>query len=475
MTHDPSSDECPALGELTLKVDFLRRRDCRQARHYAPYPWQADFHRAGAENPHRMLMAANRVGKTLSAAMEAAMHATGKYPAWWRGKTFAQATLGWACGITSESVRDIVQKELLGPEGRHGTGALSDDELEKATYRRAGVSAVVDAIRVRHAAGGLSLIVLKSYDQGWRKYQGTAPDWIWLDEEPEDFRVFTECITRLLTSRGTLMVTFTPLLGETDLVRYFLRPTAGGIYLKGATWNDAPHLDASARAQLEASMPEHEREARIRGMPMLGSGRVFAVAEGEIAIDPIELPRHFPRICGVDFGIDHPFAACWLAWDREADCAYLYDEYRKANEVPAIQAEAIRRRGDWIPVSWPEDGLQRDKGSGRPLRDLYFEHGLSMLPEPASYGDVRGRAVEPGVLDMLERMRTGRWKVFRTCIAWLEEFRAYHRKDGRIVKRRDDAISASRYALMAMARHAAVKPLPPGPQRARGPILSTRL
>jgi phage terminase large subunit-like protein len=458
-----------ALSEIT-------RRGCsRRLQTYVPYPWQEEFHQAGATNPQRMLMAANRVGKTLCAAMEAAMHATGDYPPWWLGQRFPRATLGWACGITSESVRDIVQKELLGSEGHHGAGTLPAAALGRVTYRQAGVSAVADAIRVRHAAGDLSLLILKSYDQGWRKYQGTAPDWIWLDEEPDDFRIVTECMTRLLTSRGTLMVTFTPLLGETDLVRHFMQPGAAGVYVKGATWNDAPHLDAGARAQIESTMPEHERMARISGVPMLGSGRVFTIDENEILIDPIELPRHYPRIAGVDFGIDHPFAACWLAWDREADCVYLYDEYRKANEVPAIQAEAMKRRGDWIPVSWPEDGLQRDKGSGRPLRDLYFEHGLRMLPEPASYGDARGHAVEPGVLDMLERMRTGRWKVFRTCTAWLEEFRAYHRKDGRIVKRRDDAISASRYALMAMQRHAALKPMPAVATRARGPILSTRL
>lgn len=457
------------------QVELVRRLRSSRLRHYVPYPWQEAFHEAGAGNPQRMLMAANRVGKTRCAAMEAAMHATGLYPAWWRGRRFHASTLGWACGLTSESVRDIVQKELLGPEGGHGTGALPATQLAKVTYRRAGVSAVVDAIRVRHVSGGQSLIILKSYDQGWRKYQGTAPDWIWLDEEPADFRIATECMTRLLTTRGTLLVTFTPLLGETELVRHFTRPIAAGIYLKGATWNDAPHLDAGARAQLEAAMPEHERKARITGVPMLGSGRVFPLDEAEIVIDPFELPRHYPRIAGVDFGIDHPFAACWLAWDREGDCVFLYDEYRKSGEVPAIQAEAIRRRGDWIPISWPEDGLQRDKGSGRPLRDLYFDHGLRMLPEPAAYGDKRGRAVEPGVLDMLERMKTGRWKVFRTCTAWLEEFRSYHRKDGRIVKRFDDAISASRYALMAMPSHAAIKPLPATAQRARGPILSSRL
>jgi hypothetical protein len=57
---------------------------------------------------------------------------------------------------------------------------------------------------------------------------------------------------------------------------------------------------------------------------------------------------------------------------------------------------------------------------------------------------------------MLQRMQTGRWKVFNTCQRWIEEFRLYHRDDGRIVKERDDLISASRYAMM-MRRYATEK------------------
>ena len=50
-------------------------------------------------------------------------------------------------------------------------------------------------------------------------------------------------------------------------------------------------------------------------------------------------------------------------------------------------------------------------------------------------------------------MRTGRWKVFAGCGEWLEEYRLYHRKDGRIVKMADDLLCASRYAMM-MRRYA---------------------
>ena len=58
---------------------------------------------------------------------------------------------------------------------------------------------------------------------------------------------------------------------------------------------------------------------------------------------------------------------------------------------------------------------------------------------------------------MLDRMQTGRFKVFETVGDFFEEFRLYHRKDGKIVKERDDLISATRYALM-MKRFATIKP-----------------
>jgi hypothetical protein len=57
-------------------------------------------------------------------------------------------------------------------------------------------------------------------------------------------------------------------------------------------------------------------------------------------------------------------------------------------------------------------------------------------------------------MEMLERMHTGRWKVFKTCRIWMEEKRMYHRDlNMKIVKYADDVISASRYAYM-MRRHA---------------------
>ena len=82
----------------------------------------------------------------------------------------------------------------------------------------------------------------------------------------------------------------------------------------------------------------------------------------------------------------------------------------------------------------------------------YADAGLDMMHEKATFED-GGISVEAGVQEMHDRMRGGRWKVFKgQNDGWLEEYRLYHRQDGLLVKENDDALSASRYALM-MRRH----------------------
>lgn len=214
------------------------------------------------------------------------------------------------------------------------------------------------------------------------------------------------------------------------------------------TIDDAAHFsDAQKAAIIESYLP-HEREARTKGIPTMGSGRIFPIAEELIRENAFPLPRHWPRICGVDFGYDHPFGACWLAWDRDADVIHVYDCYRVRLQIPVIHSAAIKARGLKIPVAWPHDGLQHDKGSGAQLAQQYRDNGVTMRPDRAEFPDDRGNGVEAGVMEMLERMQTGRWKVAAHLNDWWEEFRLYHREDGKIVKEGDDLLCASRYAMM---------------------------
>lgn len=223
-----------------------------------------------------------------------------------------------------------------------------------------------------------------------------------------------------------------------------------------AGWNDVPHLDEKTKMELAESFPLHEREARMNGVPVLGSGKVYPVDEASIVCAPFALPAFWPRIVGLDFGWDHPAAAAWLAWDRDTDTVYVYDTFRVRETSVAMQAPLIAARGKWMPVAWPHDGLQHDKGSGDQLAGQYKTLGVNMLPERATFED-GSNGVEAGISDILIRMQTGRFKVFSTCGDWLEEWRLYHRKNGIIVKLRDDLQSATRYGVM-MLRFAITEP-----------------
>jgi len=229
-------------------------------------------------------------------------------------------------------------------------------------------------------------------------------------------------------------------------------------YLVTAGWDDVPHLDAKTKKELWDSSPAHEREARAKGIPSLGSGRIFPVEEDSIKVEPFAIPAFWPRINGIDFGWDHPTAAVQCAWDRDADCWYVARAHRAREATPIMHATAIKAWGDWVPTAWPHDGLQHDKGSGEQLAVQYAGAGLKMLRDRATFED-GSNGVEAGLMEMLQRMQTGRFKVFSNLDEWFQEFRLYHRKDGKVVKEMDDLLSASRYALM-MKRKAITKPMP---------------
>jgi phage terminase large subunit-like protein len=412
---------------------------------YHPYPKQLEFHNAGRDYRERLLMAGNQLGKTLAAGMEYAMHATGRYPESWGGKRYDRAVIGWAAGITGESTRDNVQRILLGRPGSYGTGSIPKDAIVDITAAR-GQPDLQDSIKVRHTSGDVSHIALKSYEKGREKWQGETLDIVWFDEEPP-LDIYIEGLTRTNSTLGPVFVTFTPLLGMSEVVKRYLIDKVPGTHVTQMTIHDVDHYSAEQRASIIASYPEYERDARTKGIPQLGSGRVFPIAEQELSCEPFSIPDHWPQLGGLDFGWDHPSAAVRMAWDRDSDCLYVTACHRQRQQTPALFAASIRPWAAWLPWAWPHDGLQHDKGSGEQLAKQYRDQGLKMLGMRATFEDGTN-GLEAGIAEMFDRMQTGRLKVFTNLNDWWEEFRMYHRKEGLIVKQSDDLMSATRYAVM---------------------------
>lgn len=438
---------------MTAALD--RRLRTNRLRRYRPYAKQKEFHLSGTSSRERLFMAGNQLGKTLAGAAECAMHLTGEYPDWWEGRRFDKPVILIAGSESAELTRDGVQRLLIGPPDREedwGTGFIPQRCIVART-RRMGVSNALDTVTVKHVSGGQSTLYLKSYDQGRSKWQANTVDFVWFDEEPPE-DVYFEGITRTNATQGSVMVTFTPLKGMSAVVARFLLEESEDRHTVTMTIEDAEHFTPEERAKIIASYPAHEREARTKGIPTMGSGLIFPVVEEDIICEPFEIPPHWVQIGGLDFGWDHPTAAACLAWDRDADVVYVTKDYRQRQATPIIHAAALKPWGDWLPWAWPHDG-NNDTAAGENLSKQYRDQNLNMLPERATFED-GSNSVEAGLMDILDRMQTGRFKVFRTCGAWLEERRIYHRVNGKVVKERDDVISASRYALM-MIRFAAPK------------------
>lgn len=434
---------------VSLELEAATRRNSRRLADYKPYPKQLEFHHADARE--RLLMAGNQLGKTLAASMEQGMHATGLYPEWWQGRRYSHPTIIWAGGVTGLSTRDNPQRMLMGRPGEFGTGSVPKDRILETRVSAHGVADSLDHVKIAHVSGGQSIIYFKSYEQGREKWQGETVHEVWFDEEPP-IDVYVEGLTRTNTTGGGTMMTFTPLLGFSEVVERFLREKPPGTHVTKMTIRDVDHYTPLQIEQITAAYPAHERQARANGDPVLGSGAIFPVDAESLYDDITELSRHWPRICGLDFGWDHPTACVWIAHDRDADCMHVYDTYRAKEETPAVHSAAIRARGDWIPVAWPHDGLQHDKGSGMQLAAQYKALGVRTTEEKATFED-GSNGVEAGVMEMLDRMRTGRLKVAKHLADWFDEFKLYHRKDGQVVKKRDDLLSATRYGMM-MLRHA---------------------
>lgn len=446
------SDSARALAAALRELEKRKRE--RKLDFYRPYAKQREFHDLGATKRERMLRAGNQVGKTICAAAETAMHMTGLYPKWWAGRRWDRPTHGWICGKTGLDVRDNNQRLLFGTPlivADRGSGMVPKDSVdwEKGISLAHGYAGLYDTVQVKHVSGGFSSCASKTYEQGREKWQGRTLDWVWLDEEgPMD--MYVEALARISVNDGMVYTTFTPKLGKTMLVRRFQDEESPDRAMVKMSLYDAEHYTPEVRDKIIAGYPAWERDARVWGLPELGSGRVFDIDPETITETAMPArPPHWPLLWGIDFGgADHPFGAVLIAWDRDSDSVHVLNTVRMKGDV-VHHADAMKAIAPDVPVAWPHDGAAADRGSGTPVAMLYKSKGLKMLPSHAAFPD-GSISTEAGIAAMEDRMKTGRLKVARHLALWFEEFREYHREEGKIVKEGDDLMSATRIAVMAL-------------------------
>jgi len=318
-------------------------------------------------------ISANRTGKSVAGSFITTCHATGIYPSWWNGKRYHKPLMIWVGGDTSLTCRDIIQYKLLGDIGDFGSGMIPKDKIVECKTRR-NIPDAIETIRVKHVSGGVSTIVIKTYEQGRAAWQGTEVDFIWIDEEcPKE--VYREALIRLMTTKGSILLTFTPLSGLTDLVVDLLdndqfSDAEFPVYVAKISWWDVPHLDAKAIAQMLAATPENMRAARSLGDPTVGDGLIYPLPPDQVTCDDFKIPKYYPRAYGMDVGWNAT-AAIFGAWDRDNDIIYIYSEYKQGKADPLIHSSAIRSRGTWMRGTIDPASRMSGQADGKKLFESY--------------------------------------------------------------------------------------------------------
>jgi phage terminase large subunit-like protein len=213
-------------------------------------------------------------------------------------------------------------------------------------------------VDIRRADGGMCRIFFLSYDMPRSKWQGSGVGRIWLDEEPPE-DILNECLARIVTTRGSIILTFTPVEGLGFWHDRLWKPASQGrgdwraFTAALATYDEAneaefnvgdvlvPHLTRKQIVKFASQYPDpDERAIRIFGLVRSRAGLVFKTYSDDIHyIDPFDVPRHWPLWGGVDPGF-HGFAAELYTQD-EAGVSYRVAEYYSTHEATELRLRGM--------------------------------------------------------------------------------------------------------------------------------------
>ena len=462
------------MAEVT-RVDIERELRSRFAL-YDPYPKQKEFHNSLANC--RLISGANQSGKTIAGTHETAFQATGIYPEWydgWKGESRRDIVSGKrifnivVAATDSKTLRDSIMKKIVGSEADdYSDGLIAKKyQIPGSAVKSRGVSGgLLDSIQVRRADGGICTIYFRSYEQGRENLQSLTADYVYCDEEPPH-DVYAELMARLNATGGHFAMAFTPLKGLTPLVQEYWNHDDPEKFLTCMNIYEVDHIakDPVKIARIKSSfsgLSESEREARMMGIPAMGSGTVYPISDETLKYDAFPIPKSWKRIAAIDFGRgDHPIACVWLAFSPEG-CCYLYDCFKLTRVGDAEVASQILSRGHWIPVAYPHDFMRSSgistvgdetKTEGWVYKEIFAKYGINFTDHNAKTeeGSVR---VEAGIVQVRQAMVEGQFKVASHLSEWFKEKATYlYKEDGTVTKEKDDLLDATRYAYI-MRRYA---------------------
>lgn len=409
---------------------------------YKPHQKQKLFHDAGKKAFKRLFLGGNRTGKTYSTSIEISMHLTGNYPKWWEGYRYDKAVNVWVAGETNAETFQTVKQYYIGDGYNKGNILHNKIVSENKAYH---------IYYIKHSSGEISTLRFKSYEQGRARFQGAKVDIIHLDEEPP-LNIVTECLMRLINTgdnkKKMLLLSMTPLLGNTNLIKSFIDSQHEGEikddkFFIRVSWDDAKHLSKEEKIKNRKHIAPHELEAREKGIAFIGTGLVYPVNLSAMLIEPFNIPNTYCNFFALDFGWENPTAALIFAYDRNNDIIYITGEYYQNKKTPMQHVYAFEnlKINNMLCVYDPA-GQSSSQADGNNLVELYKKAGLKNMLKADN-------SVESGVQITLERMLDNKIKIFNNLNYFISEFSSYSRKeDGKINKKNDHLMDCLRYGIV---------------------------
>lgn len=431
------SDELLIKEALKLAESYAKLKTESKLSDYIPYPKQAEF--LNAKNRTKVLFGGNRTGKSHTVSYEIACHLTGIYPDWWQGIRFTKPVVVWATGEDSKVVRNTIQRKLLGEFRKLGTGWIPRNcIIDDSIIGLNGTPLAVDFLNAKHIpSGGESYLQFKAYKQDIESFMGDSINIGWMDEEPPE-DINDEIAMRVLDRDGYLFYSFTPLQGITKLYSKLIEDES--VHKTWITWDDVKHLSDEAKESRAAGLSEEMLKARKYGVPTIGRSLIFKFPEEQYTCDSFEIPAYWPRIGGIDIGLNHPTCAVGVAIDRDANTLYAYTEYSKSDKDQGYHARFLR---NWqIPFGLSHDAFRRDIQTNRQTADLYTDEGLKVFnagKEPSARNEMVRKLIAEGRLFIFKDR----------CPELLKQMRMYRTKDDgvSIYKVDDDMVDAFTHAI----------------------------
>ena len=442
-----------------------------QLKYFRPFDYQKKFYDTGATSDRRGILAANRVGKTVATCFELAIHLTGRYPEWWRGKRYHKPITAFAAGESWQQVALVLQQELLGtPDAKlqHfiGTGAIPLECIVLETIR--SDSANIIGVEIRHKSGGISRLIFGNYTQEVRNMQGFKLDLVVFDEQPPD-DMFSELVTRTATLQGQVLCSFTPLKGLNGLVSKFWNREPGYEFIR-VSWNDVdeydgwglPFLLKSTREQLERDFMPWEREARIAGIPVMGLGAIFQLRNWPTYKSDeynFKNNKNIHRVIALDLGlINDKTVISLMYWDHVEKIAYLHHQIivkgvEEANPINYVNM-LMRPEVYGCPIVLPADASTQGRYtmSALSIREMFEEYNLNVyhkaiMNPPDAQGKVTNHKAF-GINVMRQMMEVRAFMINENCVEFLREAQNYFVDEKGRYSDPDDCIDSARYALL---------------------------